>query len=65
MRRFFGLTMAGPTVVTHGDGRSRAASCGACSPAGLVVPALQRARRRVGPRRPGRLQAVRDGDPSG
>ena len=32
--RFFGLTMAGPTVVTHGSRRARASACCAgCSPA--------------------------------
>ncbi len=53
-REFFGLTMAGPTVVTHGSDELR----GPPAPPhvhrrGGVVPAVQRAGRRLRPGRPG------------
>ena len=53
-RHFFGLTMAGPTVVTHGNDELRdAAAAPDVHRRGGVVPAVQRARRRLRPRRPG------------
>ena len=53
-REFFGLTMAGPTVVTHGsEPAARTAAASDVHRRGVVVPAVQRTRSRLGPGRTG------------
>jgi alkylation response protein AidB-like acyl-CoA dehydrogenase len=61
-RHFFGLTMAGPTVVTHGDEALKTRSCADVHRRGRLVPALQRARCAGSDLAGLACKAVRDGD---